>query len=301
MTSRSYLLVPNQRCYFAQILLRLLFCFAPAFAGTAFAQAPDFDNLAKQLSRTLREAQVHTIIVSDFVSDGGRLTLQGVLLADKLWFALLEQQKGFQTLNRNLLHKQLHTQLRSNDSFQKTEVEAAHAVGAEVIVIANIEQQSKNLNISIIALDVSTGQEIEQWTVAIPRTQALDELAGQNIQPDGPVYLDSQNGVSMPACVYCPNPQYTEEAKKKKLEGKVVLAAVIAPSGRAEKIWEVRGLSDGLTEQAIKVVRQWRFKPAQDSQGNTVTVMVHWTLPFASCKQPSAFLCSRVRAGLAGF
>ncbi len=280
MTSRSYLLAPSQRCYFARILLRLIFCFAPAFAGTAFAHAPDFDDLAKQLSKTLQEAQIHTIIVSDFVGDGGRVTLQGVLLADKLWFALLEQQKGFQTLNRNLLHKQLHSQLRSSDSFQKTEVEAADAVGAEVIVTANIEQQSKNLNISITALNVSTGQKIEQWTVAIPRTQALDGLAVQNIQPDGPVYLDSQNGVSMPACVYCPNPQYTEEAKKKKVEGKVVLAAVIDPSGRAEKIWEVRGLSDGLTEQAIEVVRQWRFKPAQDSKGNAVTVMVPLDVAF---------------------
>jgi Gram-negative bacterial TonB protein C-terminal len=39
-------------------------------------------------------------------------------------------------------------------------------------------------------------------------------------------------------------------------------------------VWEVRGLSDGLTEQAIKVVRQWRFKPGQDMDGNPVDVMV---------------------------
>jgi len=275
MTSPGCLLAPSQCRYFARILLRLLFCLAPAFAGTAFAQEPDLDNLAKQISKTLQEAHIRTVIVSDFAGNGGRATLQGVYLADRLWFALLEEQKDFQTLNRNLLQKRLYSQqLTAGESFGKSELDAAHAAGAEVLITGKIEQQPKNLSINITALNVSTGQKLEQRTYEVPRSKSLDGLALQPIQADGPVYLVGQNGVGTPACVYCPDPQYSEEARKKKLEGKVVLTLIIGPTGRAEKIWEVRGLSDGLTEQAIEVVREWRFKPAQDAKGNAVTVMV---------------------------
>jgi TonB family protein len=152
--------------------------------------------------------------------------------------------------------------------------------GAEVVVTGNIEQDTKVVKINITALTVSTGQNIAQRTFAVPRTPSLADLATRFVQPDGPIYLVGQNGVSMPACIYCPTPQYTNEARKNRLEGKVVVTAIIDPSGKADKILEVRGLSDGLTEQALAVVRKWRFKPAQDSNGKTVTVMVPLDVSF---------------------
>ena len=157
---------------------------------------------------------------------------------------------------------------------------AAQAAGAEVVVTGNIEQDSKSVKISVTALNVSTGKKIEQRNIVVPRTRTLDDLAARLVQPDGPIYLVGQNGVSMPACTYCPTPQYTDEARKNELEGKVVVAAIIDRSGKAEKILKVKGLCDGLTEQAIAVVRRWRFKPAQDSRGNAVTVMVPLDVTF---------------------
>jgi TonB family protein len=227
------------------------------------------------------EGQIHTVIVSDFVNGKGRVTLQGVFLADKLGFALLERQVGFQTLNSDRLQMHLYgPTLAKSESFQKAEMNAAKAAGTEVVVTGNIEQDTESVKISVTALNVSTGQKIEQRNIVVPRTRALDDLAARLVQPDGPIYLVGQNGVSTPACTYCPTPQYTDKARKNKLEGKVVVAAIIDRSGKAEKILEVRGLSDGLTEQAIAVVRRWRFKPAQDSRGNAVTVMVPLDVSF---------------------
>jgi len=62
-----------------------------------------------------------------------------------------------------------------------------------------------------------------------------------------------QDGVSTPDCAYCPFPKYSEAARKNKIEGTVVVEAMIDTSGRATKVWEVRGLPDGLTQQAIDV------------------------------------------------
>jgi TonB family protein len=157
---------------------------------------------------------------------------------------------------------------------------AAQAAGAEVIVTGKIERDDKTVKINVTALRVSTGKQVGQGTFSISRTKSLDDLATQLAQPNGAIYLAGQNGVRMPACAYCPNPEYTDKARRNKLEGKVVLTAIIDRSGKAEKILEVKGLSDGLTEQATAVVRQWQFKPAQDSHGNAVTVMVPLDVTF---------------------
>jgi TonB family protein len=207
--------------------------------------------------------------------------LQGVLLADRLSFALLEEQ-GFETLNRDRLNMHLYgPMLSKTESLEKAEMKAAQAAGAEVVVTGKIERDAKTVQINVTALSISTGQEIGQGTFSIPRTQTLDDLADQLAQPNGTIYLAGQNGISMPACAYCPTPEYTDKARQNKLEGKVVLTAIIDRSGKAEKILEVKGLSDGLTEQAIAVVRRWQFTPARDSHGNAVSVMVPLDVMFS--------------------
>jgi TonB family protein len=273
--------LPSRFCYISRVVIVLLLCVASVFTGrAALAQSLNFDETARHLGESFREGQIHTVIVSDFVDDAGRVTLQGVLIADRLWFALLEEH-GFETLNRDRLHMHLYGTTRpKKEALQKAEMNAAQVAGAEVVVTGNIEQDTKVLKINITVLAVSTGQKIAQRTFEVPRTPSLDDLAARFVQPDGPTYLVGQNGVTMPACTYCPTPQYTNEARKNRLEGKVVVSAIIDPSGKAEKILAVRGLSDGLTEQAVAVVRKWRFKPARDSKGKTVTVMVPLDVSF---------------------
>jgi TonB family protein len=258
----------------------LLLGFA-SLAYSAFAQSPGIEDARKQLGKTFREAMINKAVVCDFVDDEGRVTLQGVLLADRLSFALLEEQ-GFETLNRDRLNMHLYgPKLPKNESLEKAEINAAQTAGAEVIVTGKIQRDAMTVKINVVALSVSTGQQIGQGTFSIPRTQTLDDLAAQFARPNGAIYLAGQNGISMPACAYCPTPAYTDEARKNKLEGKVVVTAIIDRSGKAEKVMEVKGLGDGLTEQAIAVVRQWHFKPARDLHGHAVSVMVPVDVSFS--------------------
>jgi periplasmic protein TonB len=81
-------------------------------------------------------------------------------------------------------------------------------------------------------------------------------------------------GVGYPSCVYCPDPKYSEEARKAKYQGTVVLQAVITPDGRATEIQVVKGPGLGLEEKAVEAVKQWRFKPALGPGGKPVPVIV---------------------------
>jgi len=81
-------------------------------------------------------------------------------------------------------------------------------------------------------------------------------------------------GVTVPACVYCPNPKFTDEARAAKFSGSVVLQVVVTADGHAENISVVRKAGYGLEQNAIDTVRKWQFRPAKGPDGNPVATVV---------------------------
>ncbi|MEZ5398485.1 MAG: energy transducer TonB [Bryobacteraceae bacterium] len=68
-------------------------------------------------------------------------------------------------------------------------------------------------------------------------------------------------GVSAPALLSKVEPEYSEEARKAKFQGTVVLQIVVDETGKARDIRVVRPLGLGLDEKAIEAVQKWRFRP----------------------------------------
>lgn len=70
--------------------------------------------------------------------------------------------------------------------------------------------------------------------------------------------------VSAPVCLFCPDPEYSEEARKAKYQGLVLIRVVVGADGRivSQTIRIVKALGMGLDEQAVRTVQQWRFRPA---------------------------------------
>jgi len=75
-------------------------------------------------------------------------------------------------------------------------------------------------------------------------------------------------------CVYCPDPEYTDEARKAKLQGTVTLRVLVNADGRAGRVKIIKGLGLGLDERAMDMVRQWRFEPARDAARHAITEWV---------------------------
>jgi TonB family protein len=73
-----------------------------------------------------------------------------------------------------------------------------------------------------------------------------------------------------------PNPIYTDEARRLRIEGEVLLQVVFESSGRIRVLRVVRGLGHGLDEAAAHAAEQIRFKPAQqDGQPADSTAVLH--------------------------
>jgi TonB family protein len=84
------------------------------------------------------------------------------------------------------------------------------------------------------------------------------------------VPADSQrDGVAEVSLIYEPKlirriePTYPEYAQKAGITGVVILNCVVDSNGRVTSMKVVKPLSHGLTEQAKRAVRQWRFEPAK--------------------------------------
>jgi TonB family protein len=78
-------------------------------------------------------------------------------------------------------------------------------------------------------------------------------------------------GVTAPIVLSKKDPEYSEEARKAKYQGTVLLAIEVNPSGTATNIRVVRSLGLGLDDKAIEAVKQWKFKPGY-KDGKPVTV-----------------------------
>jgi TonB family protein len=87
------------------------------------------------------------------------------------------------------------------------------------------------------------------------------------------------NAATPVICQYCPDPTYTEEARKTKLQGAVTLRVLVGEDGRAHEIQITKGLGLGLDEHAEEAVRTWQFVPAMDASHHAIAswVMIETT------------------------
>lgn len=74
-------------------------------------------------------------------------------------------------------------------------------------------------------------------------------------------------------------PGYTEEARRARLEGTVILQVVIDENGTVKSAEVLRPLGMGLDEEAVRAVEQWRYRPTVH-RGQPVEVMLTVTVQF---------------------
>ena len=80
-------------------------------------------------------------------------------------------------------------------------------------------------------------------------------------------------GVSPPRPILQPEPEFSEEARKAKHQGVVVVRATVGADGKIHDPHVVRSLGLGLDEKAIEALNKWLFEPAL-KDGRKVAVVV---------------------------
>jgi protein TonB len=102
-------------------------------------------------------------------------------------------------------------------------------------------------------------------------------VAAQDV---GRVYKTSE-GVTAPKLIKEGKPQYTAQAMRERIQGRVIMDVVVLANGNVGDVKIARSLDKkhGLDEQAIKAVKQWKFVPGT-KDGKPVAVQVQVEMTF---------------------
>jgi protein TonB len=96
--------------------------------------------------------------------------------------------------------------------------------------------------------------------------------------PSG-IFPAGRQGVTVPEPIYHPEPGFSDEARKSKTQGVVVLLLVVGKDGLTHDIRVGQSLGMGLDEKAVEAVSHWRFKPATRN-GQPVATQIAVELDF---------------------
>jgi hypothetical protein len=151
----------------------------------------------------------------------------------------------------------------------------ATSAGADILVTETLEWQSDGYELDSEIYDAAQGKKGEQF-----RAKIVGPVADSGGDPL--VFRDSESGVSLivprgkqsrqpgvenVACLRCPEPEYTPEARVNRIQGHVLMLATITEQGMAGQIGIIDGLAGGLTDQAVEALHGWHFKPAMGKDG----------------------------------
>jgi protein TonB len=85
--------------------------------------------------------------------------------------------------------------------------------------------------------------------------------------------------VRPPVAIFTPDPEFSEEARKAKFSGNVMVSLIVDPSGKPRNVHVLRGVGMGLDQKAVEAVEQYKFKPAM-KDGKPVAVYVNIEVNF---------------------
>jgi TonB family protein len=87
-----------------------------------------------------------------------------------------------------------------------------------------------------------------------------------------------QGSATEPVLLWKSEPEYTDEARKAKIQGVVIVRAEIDARGQVQNISVAQGLGLGLDERAIAAVQKWRFRAGtRNGRPVSTSALIHLT------------------------
>jgi periplasmic protein TonB len=93
------------------------------------------------------------------------------------------------------------------------------------------------------------------------------------------MYLPIGPGIHGPLPLSTPDPEYSEAARKAKLNGSVTVAVAVNEKGGIDAVKVVRSSDRRFERNAIDAVKQWKFAPAT-KDGKAVAVQINVDMTF---------------------
>ena len=137
------------------------------------------------------------------------------------------------------------------------------------------------------AFDTSTEERARLNQAGLSQDVINSMMEAEASRASARTFIPGRNGVSYPEPIRRPLPAYTEEARKARIEGVLIVSAIISKDGTAHSIKVAKSLGYGLDESAIDTIsKSWLFKPATTQDGTPVDVQANIEVTFRLPQTP---------------
>jgi len=184
--------------------------------------------------------------------------------------------------------------LRKVEPTYSAEARADHLSGS-VLVSLTVGVDGVPTDITVVkglgeGLDEKAVEAVSQWRFQPGTKKGVPVAVKAQVSVDFRLFNDAQkaaaspvsNPTAAPSLVSKVEPEYTNEARKKKLSGTVLLSFIVGTDGIPRNIKVVSPLGSGLDEKAMEAVSKWRFKPGTKN-GVPVPIQAQAEVSFKLC------------------
>lgn len=201
-------------------------------------------------------------------------------LSDDAQFAMIVDPMG---QPRNIIPTRLGTsglaplaaEIAARDRFsvgQKGETSVAVSITIDIHLEGCLSSES-SANARQSALAKLPLQAVGPASNLEPETMSFVAISSQSAQPGDRTSAKPASAITSPIPTSTPEAKYSLEARKKKIEGVVLVSIIVDASGSPQNPRILKPLGYGLDEAAIDAVKSYRFKPAM-KDGHPVPVMM---------------------------
>jgi TonB family protein len=154
-------------------------------------------------------------------------------------------------------------------------------------ITRRLEVLMKEVSMSRVRLVLSVGAMLLILAATGQFSARSFPMQGVGQAPEERVYRVREDGVTPPKLISKVEPDYSEEARRAKIEGTVVLNVEIRPNGRARNLRVTRSLDAGLDQKAMEAIEKWTFQPGQ-KDGKPVAVAATIEVNFRLLDDPKS-------------
>ncbi len=266
----------------------LLLCSSVCGAAQAPAErSAAVDTLVKKLVGPVSKSKMKSIVVVGFSGPGKTVTDLGTMLRDEVSDALALEVPGVKVIDRAAIG----AMLKENRVSERMVFNAsmgdwiATHIHADGYVTGHFEVPESGPSPASMEIFKCGAESCSRVVIPIVTEITLSTKEFLAVGRDYKQTLRTaaepgQNGVTRPRCISCANPSYTDEARKLKISGTLLMVVTVEADGSTSDIFIERPLGHGLDGSAIDWVLKWKFDPAVDAQGHPVATHVQLEVSF---------------------
>ena len=163
---------------------------------------------------------------------------------------------------------------RLDTVWDKDGIKATRESHGNVTIELSLEPDGKGFGDALRKVLLSRDEKIQDF---LPGNCAGNRIAPGSLSNTALKVIGPH--MTPPHAKHAPNPDYTQIARMEKIQGTVILWAVVGADGKPEKVCVVRPIGWGLDQRAVEAVQQWRFDPAK-RDGVPVAVQINVEVNF---------------------